>query len=1153
MATDPQHTPTIIQPSPPPQKTQKPRKPKRKDTQATPNESSSLGTTLGGGPRRQETMGDTTARTRFESISKHSNDSLLVRGNTLRSDEDSLKLKELMELCTNLQTRVLDLEKTKTTQQIKIDSLKRRVKKLEKKRSSRSHKLKRLYKVGLTVKVESSRDEEDLVSVHDDADNEIFDVDALTGDEVFAEQEVAAKDVNLTVDEVTLDQALAALKSVKPKVKGDVIKEPNVPVNAVSAPKKVSVTTTITATIPTPRKGIVITELGIPTITRSLQQPSQAEVQEKGKGKMIKPEPMKPKKKDVQIMLDEEAVKKLQAEFDEEKRLTKEKDEANIALTKEWDDIQAKIKADHELAKRLQAEEAEEQRNKPPTQAQQRKIMCTYLKNMEGKKLKDLKNKSFDSIQKMFDRSFKRVNTFVDFRTDLVEGSLKRAGEELEQESTKKQKVDEDKDTAELQSLMEGDLKTMFDPHVEDTIWRNQQDYKVLEWKLFDSRRGRIVGIKSLLNASSITATHIRVNAAQLFTTASTKVTKVNVAEGVNAASEKVSTAESATKVCSIVLLQRSAPEFCSRGLHPRLPSPSVFRCVKLHNTAYVILVCSGLNASWSNLLADHTIILAAKDACLPALTPDEVECSLKYLVWSFGLVWSFDLVRSFDRVRSFNLVRSFDLSVHASVAQGGFCLFSLKDFPFVLVINLLYFPLDVVKDALAQGVDGLGLIKNEDHQVLRNKQKLEEDASDCTRVDDDGVEFSPEGATQDGDYILARTLQSMNLLTALLFSHDSEMNIRCSSLTHSCERLILKAKQRGGLDELKHDMSTEESMAQKCKDAIVENKREIIRVNIEPNKAGSEEVADLDPDQLPTLAFDQGVIASGCSRHMTENMSYLTNYEEIDGGYVAFGGNPKGRKIIGKGNLHYLRGNLHCFHLLLGRVGKSMYCLDYRFCMLSSSLRRSWCDLCFIQVLEEVGSHSFKGSDVLTVMTKFRECPFLVTVLATLGSDASIRKRALKLMYLLINETNVKPLTKGLIYYLEVSDQDFKGDLTAKICSIVEKLSPDKLWYIDQMLKVLCEVTENDAVDVIELAINRHTSDLTTRSMCLIALLKLSSRFPSCSHAAGSLLILLLGLREINAANIYVNMLRSLVVLLKEVCAIAVPSIVIFKDDELR
>ncbi|GJR77097.1 hypothetical protein Tco_0089462 [Tanacetum coccineum] len=61
----------------------------------------------------------------------------------------------------------------------------------------------------------------------------------------------------------------------------------------------------------------------------------------------------------------------------------------------------------------------------------------------------------------MFNRAFKRVNTFVDFRTDLVEDSSKRAREELEQDSTKKQKVDEDRDTTELQSLME-DLEDLY-------------------------------------------------------------------------------------------------------------------------------------------------------------------------------------------------------------------------------------------------------------------------------------------------------------------------------------------------------------------------------------------------------------------------------------------------------------------------------------------------------------------------------------------------------------------------------------------------------------------------------------------------------------------------------------------------------------------
>ncbi|GJZ71944.1 hypothetical protein Tco_0635795 [Tanacetum coccineum] len=71
---------------------------------------------IGGGPRRQETIGDTIAQTRSENVSKHSNDPLLARGNTLRSGEDRLKLEELMALCTTLQSRVLALETTKTTQ-----------------------------------------------------------------------------------------------------------------------------------------------------------------------------------------------------------------------------------------------------------------------------------------------------------------------------------------------------------------------------------------------------------------------------------------------------------------------------------------------------------------------------------------------------------------------------------------------------------------------------------------------------------------------------------------------------------------------------------------------------------------------------------------------------------------------------------------------------------------------------------------------------------------------------------------------------------------------------------------------------------------------------------------------------------------------------
>ncbi|GKE77030.1 hypothetical protein Tco_1543150 [Tanacetum coccineum] len=48
----------------------------------------------------------------------------------------------------------------------------------------------------------------------------------------------------------------------------------------------------------------------------------------------------------------------------------------------------------------------------------------------------------------------------------------------------------------------------------------------------------------------------------------------------------------------------------------------------------------------------------------------------------------------------------------------------------------------------------------------------------------------------------------------------------------------------------------------------------------------------------------DQGIFDSGCSRHMTGNKSYLIDYQDIDGGFVAFAGSPKGGKITGKGKI---------------------------------------------------------------------------------------------------------------------------------------------------------------------------------------------------------------------------------------------------------
>ncbi|GKA07362.1 hypothetical protein Tco_0686586 [Tanacetum coccineum] len=79
--------------------------------------------------------------------------------NTLGSGEDSLKLKELIDLYTKLSDRVLDLETTKTAQAKKIASLKKRVKKLERKRESKTPRMKRLFKIGRSAQVVSSEDE----------------------------------------------------------------------------------------------------------------------------------------------------------------------------------------------------------------------------------------------------------------------------------------------------------------------------------------------------------------------------------------------------------------------------------------------------------------------------------------------------------------------------------------------------------------------------------------------------------------------------------------------------------------------------------------------------------------------------------------------------------------------------------------------------------------------------------------------------------------------------------------------------------------------------------------------------------------------------------------------------------------------------------
>ncbi|GJT16817.1 hypothetical protein Tco_0875523 [Tanacetum coccineum] len=284
------------------------------------------------------------------SVSTHSNDPLL-------SGKDRLKLNELMELCTSLSQIVLDLETTKTAQAKEIACLKKRVKKMERKKKSKTPGMKRLFTIGRSAQVVSSEDkglgdQEDaskqgrkINEIDQDAevtlvdetqgrygDNLIFDTGVLGNEQDMAEKEVdmAEKGVSTTdpittagevvstanvvfsttevttdntttttVDELTLAQTLIEIKAAKPKARGVIVQEPS--------------------------------EF---TTTTSPSQPSQLpQAKDKGKEKMV--EPKKPLKKKDQIIQREE--------------------DANIA---KWEIVQAMMDADYELAARLQAEDS---------------------------------------------------------------------------------------------------------------------------------------------------------------------------------------------------------------------------------------------------------------------------------------------------------------------------------------------------------------------------------------------------------------------------------------------------------------------------------------------------------------------------------------------------------------------------------------------------------------------------------------------------------------------------------------------------------------------------------------------------------------------------------------------------------------------------
>ncbi|GJT15553.1 hypothetical protein Tco_0874259 [Tanacetum coccineum] len=212
------------------------------------------------------------------------------------------------------------------------------------------------------------------------------------------------------------------------------------------------------------------TERPRPTSTRSmLTLKPLPKIDPKDKGKKMIDEESKSdtesdditeaEKKFKMLAKEEEVAKKVQEEYEaeEEKKRLAEEEATKVALTNDYDFIHARINADKILTEELQKDEREKSeaiRNKPPIRNQLRNQMMTYLKHVGGKKHSDLKTKTFEEIQVLYERLKRQDQNFVAIGSAKDERQIK----ELNKDPKKKRVIKEtprEEDTAKVPAEQE--------------------------------------------------------------------------------------------------------------------------------------------------------------------------------------------------------------------------------------------------------------------------------------------------------------------------------------------------------------------------------------------------------------------------------------------------------------------------------------------------------------------------------------------------------------------------------------------------------------------------------------------------------------------------------------------------------------------------
>ncbi|GJZ75233.1 hypothetical protein Tco_0639698 [Tanacetum coccineum] len=249
----------------------------------------------------------------------------------------------------------LEDAEAKDAQAKEIVALKKRIQRLERRKMSRPTGLKRLRKVIMSRRVESSKDQESLGAPEDASKQgrSIEDIDADV-DVSLVDETQERRDDDLMFDTGVLEDDEMHVEA-KVDRKDEQSTNPNDSTGWVKHFVLLLLVDTDSVVLQLLRKEP--SEFRVPQVT----QPSSSK--DKRKGIMIEPEV--PLKKKDQIALDKQIARDIQAKLDaellEEQKLAREQEEeANIALIESWENIQAMIEADRLLAERLQSKEREE-------------------------------------------------------------------------------------------------------------------------------------------------------------------------------------------------------------------------------------------------------------------------------------------------------------------------------------------------------------------------------------------------------------------------------------------------------------------------------------------------------------------------------------------------------------------------------------------------------------------------------------------------------------------------------------------------------------------------------------------------------------------------------------------------------------------------